>query len=100
LDELLKLPGAIGNTGKSSFPLFDEQILKILIAGGIPGPEAYATVKAIKKKKIEKVLAEKEKFKHGFDEKLMREDGATAEEAGETVEKIWTIIENAASYMF
>ena len=99
LDELLKLPGATGSTGQSSFLLFDEQILRILIAGGIPGPEAYATIKAIKKKKKEKISAEKEKFKNGFGEKLLQE-GATAEDAEDIVEKIWTIIENAASYMF
>ena len=99
LDELLKLPGATGATGESSFLLFDEQILRILIAGGIPGPEAYATIKAIKKKKQDKVSAEKEKFKTGFGAKLMQE-GATAADADDVVEKIWTIIENAASYMF
>lgn len=31
-----------------SFLMFDEQILTILKAAGIPGPEAYATTKAIK----------------------------------------------------
>ena len=99
LDELLTLPGATGNTGDSSFLLFDEQILRILIAGGIPGPEAYATIKAIKKKKHEKVAAEKEKFKTGFGAKLI-DEGASIDEATDAVEKIWTIIENAASYMF
>ena len=99
LDALLKLPGATGATGESSFLLFDEQILRIMIAGGIPGPEAYATIKAIKKKKHEKVAAEKEKFKNGFGAMLMNE-GASVAEADDVVEKIWTIIENAASYMF
>ena len=74
--------------------------MKILIAGGIPGPEAYSTVKHIKKKHRDKVLEEKEKFREGFSRKLINEDGATAEEAEETVDQIWTIIENAASYMF
>lgn len=45
LDELLKINGMTGATAGSSFLLFDEQILKILIAGGIPGAEAYATIK-------------------------------------------------------
>lgn len=99
LDSLLRLPGATGSTGQSSFLLFDEQILRILIAGGIPGPEAYATVKAIKKKKHDKVAAEKDKFKSGFGAQLINE-GASIAEADDVVEKIWTIIENAASYMF
>lgn len=45
LDNLLKIDGMTGNSASSSFLLFDEQILRILIAGGIPGPEAYATIK-------------------------------------------------------
>lgn len=83
-----------------SFLMFDEQILTILKAAGIPGPEAYATTKAIKKKKTEKVLAEKEKFKTGFTKVLQENEGASEEKAHEVVEQIWTIIENAASYMF
>ena len=45
LDDLLKIDGMTGTSAGSSFLLFDEQILKILIAGGIPGAEAYATIK-------------------------------------------------------
>lgn len=100
LDELLKLPGATGATGTSSLLLFDEQILRILIAGGIPGDKAYATIKAIKKKKQDKILAAKEEFRTGFKKKLVEEDGVSQKDAEDTVEKIWTIIENAASYMF
>ena len=69
-------------------------------AAGIPGPEAYSTIKAIKKKKTEKVLAEKEKFKTGFTKVLQESEGASEEKAHEVVEQIWTIIENAANYMF
>ena len=83
-----------------SFLIYDEQILKILKTAGIPGPEAYATVKAIKKKKTEKVLAEKEKFKTGFTKVLQETEGASEKKAHEVVEQIWTIIENAANYMF
>lgn len=45
LDDLLKIDGMTGTSAGSSFLLFDEQILRILIAGGIPGAEAYATIK-------------------------------------------------------
>ena len=58
LDNLLKTKAI-----PDSFLEFDEQILVILKAAGIPGPEAYATLKAIKKKKADKIAAEKEKFK-------------------------------------
>ena len=42
LDKLLKTEAI-----PDSFLEFDEQILVILKAAGIPGPEAYATIKAI-----------------------------------------------------
>ncbi len=95
LDNLLKTKAI-----PDSFLEFDEQILQILKAAGIPGPEAYATTKAIKKKKVEKVAAEKEKFKAGFTTLLMETEGASEKKAHEVVEQIWTIIENAANYMF
>jgi len=95
LDRLLKTDAI-----PDSFLLYDEQILQILKAAGIPGPEAYATTKAIKKKKIDKVLAAKDKFKTGFTKYLQETENATTEKASEVVEEVWTIIENAASYMF
>ncbi len=95
LDNLLKTKAI-----PDSFLEFDEQILVILKAAGIPGPEAYATLKAIKKKKAEKIAAEKEKFKSGFTKVLQETEGASEEKAHEVVEQIWTIIENAANYMF
>lgn len=45
LDELLRIDGMTGNSATSSFLLFDEQILRLMIAGGIPAAEAYATIK-------------------------------------------------------
>ena len=83
-----------------SFLMYDEQILKILKAAGIPGPKAYATTKAIKKKKTDKVLAAKEEFKEGFTKVLQEQEGASEDKAHEVVEKIWRIIEDAANYMF
>ena len=83
-----------------SFLIYDEQILQILKAAGIPGPKAYATTKAIKKKKTDKVLAAKEDFKVGFTKYLKETENASEEKANQVVEQIWTIIENAANYMF
>lgn len=83
-----------------SFLLYDEQILRILKAAGIPGAKAYATTKAIKKKKTDKVLAAKEDFKQGFTKLLQETEGATEEKAHQVVEQIWKIIEDAANYMF
>lgn len=95
LDNLLKTKAI-----PDSFLEFDEQILQILKAAGIPGPEAYATTKAIKKKKADKVAKEKVKFKEGFTKVLQETEGASEKKAHEVVEQIWTIIENAANYMF
>ncbi len=77
-----------------------EQILHILQAGGIPASDAYACVKAIKKKKAAKVASYRERFEPGFTAYLKETEGASDDEAAEIVEKIWTIINDAASYMF
>lgn len=83
-----------------SFLEFDEQILVILKAAGIPGPEAYGITKSIKKKKVEKVLAAKEKFKTGFIKYLKETENASDKQANEVVEEVWKIINDAANYMF
>ena len=95
LDKLLKTDAI-----PDSFLLYDEQILQILKAAGIPGPDAYACTKSIKKKRYDKVLSYKEKFKTGFTQYLKETENASEEKASEVVEEVWTIIENAASYMF
>lgn len=100
LDELLKIDGMTGTSADSAFLLYDEQILKLLKAGGIPGPEAYATIKHIKKKHVAQVLAEKEKFKDGFSKYLKETENASEELAQDVVEKIWKIIEDSSSYLF
>lgn len=83
-----------------SFLLYDEQILKILQAAGIPAADAYACTKAIKKKKAEKVASYKQWFKEGFTKYLQETEGSDEAKAHKVVEQVWTIIENAANYMF
>ena len=80
-----------------SFLLYDEQILRILKAAGIPGADAYACTKAIKKKKADKVASFKERFKEGFTKVLQEKEGASEDKAHKTVEQIWRIIEDAAN---
>ena len=84
----------------SSFLMYDEQILTILQAAGISAADAYVCCKAIKKKKAAKVASFKERFKEGFTKTLQEKENATEQEAADIVEKIWTIINDAASYMF
>lgn len=100
LDELLRIDGMTGNSAISSFLLFDEQILKLMIAGGIPAAEAYATIKHIKKKHREQVLAEKEKFLAGFSAYLQEKENADPSLATDVSEKVWKIIEDSSSYLF
>lgn len=95
LDNLLKTKAI-----PDSFLEYDEQLLVILKAAGIPGPDAYAAIKAIKKKKADKVASYKERFKEGFAKYLMETENASPEKAQEVVGQIWTIMENAANYLF
>ncbi len=75
----------------SSFIIYQEQIMKTLQCAGFTAPESYAAIKAISKKKAEKVLKLKEQFLEGFF--AMTFDSAAAE-------KVWQIIEDATSYLF
>ncbi len=75
----------------SSFIIFQEQIMKILQSAGFTAPDSYAAIKAISKKKAEKVLKLKEQFMEGFT-RLTGDPAAT--------EKVWTIINDATSYLF
>lgn len=100
LDELLRIDGMTGVSADCSYLLYDEQILRILIAGGIDGAKAYATIKHIKKKHQDKVLEVKAEFKSGFTKYLKEKENATEAQASEVVEKIWKIIEDSSSYLF
>lgn len=95
LDKLLKTKEI-----PDSFLMYDEQILQILKASYIPGPDAYACTKAIKKKKAEKVASYKLRFKDGFTKYLKETENASEQKAHEVVEQVWKICEDAAQYMF
>ena len=83
-----------------SFLMYDEQVLSILIAAKIPAADAYICLKAIKKKKADKVAPFKQRFKEGFSEHLQKEEGKTEEEANKVCDQIWRIIEDSSSYLF
>lgn len=71
-----------------------------MIAGGIPAAEAYATIKHIKKKHRDQVLAEKEKFLAGFSAYLQEKENADLSLATDVSERVWKIIEDSSSYLF
>ena len=83
----------------SSFLLYDEQVLTVLIAAGIPAADAYVCLKAIKKKKAEKVAPFKALFKDGFSKRL-QDEGKSKDEAEKVCDQILTILEDSASYLF
>ena len=100
LDKLLKLEGACGETGESSYLIYDENILRCLRFAGIPGPEAYKAIKSIKKKRRNDVIAVKEKFKEGFVKYLVESEHVNEKLADDTTERAWKVIEDSANYIF
>lgn len=100
MDKLLALDGATGVTGQSSFIFYDEQLMVLSQAAGIPPADAYALTKAIKKKKHDKVAAFKERFVPGFISYLKEKENADDNLAEKTANDVWTVILNSASYLF
>lgn len=100
MDELLKMNGATGVTGESSFLFFDEDILTLAEAAGIDPGDAVTLIKSIKKKKHSKVAAYEEQFVPGFIEYLKNKENVEAELAEKTAHDVWTVIMNSASYLF
>lgn len=83
-----------------SLLIFQEQVMQVLQAAGIHPSEAYNCIKAISKKKPEKIASYKDEFLTGFTKYIVDNDGTTEEEALEASETVWGIIEDNASYSF
>lgn len=100
MDKLLRLDGATGVTGQSAFLFYDEQVMTLAKSAGIPPADANALIKAIKKKKLDKVAAYKDRFIPGFVHYLEEEQNVSGELAEKTAGDVWTVILNSASYLF
>ena len=83
----------------NSFLTFQEQVMTILQHGGFTAPESYAAIKAISKKKYEKIYAMKEKFSEHFAQ-FLTDSGVEPSSVAETTDKVWTIINDSAQYLF
>ena len=94
-DDLIQTPEM-----PNSFVLYQEQEMAALNYAGIPMADCYTAIKNIAKKRVEKVLAYKEKFMTGFQKAMIEHDGASEAEAIETTQKLWQIMEDSASYSF
>lgn len=91
----------IQDTGlESSFILYQETIMAVLSFAGFAQDKTYDIIKAISKKRKEKIEAIKPVFIKNFKEKIIEQDNMSEKEAQENVEKIWTIIENSSQYGF
>ena len=65
---------------------------------GILMSECYTAIKNIAKKRVDKVLAYKEKFIKGFSDSIVKDDGKTPKEAEELSNKLWQIVEDSRKY--
>lgn len=85
---------------KSSFVLYQEQVMATLNYAGIPMSECYAAIKNISKKRVEKVLALKTTFNEGFSKVLKSNENLSARDASDTSDVVWKIIEDSSGYSF
>lgn len=85
---------------KNSFVLYQEQTMATLAYAGFPSDETYGIIKAISKKKPDVVKPLKERFLHGFSEKIMEKESVSRDEAVEMSERVWKIIEDSSGYGF
>lgn len=83
-----------------SFIFFQEQIMRVMNYAGIPMDRTYEIIKAISKKKPEKVLKYKEIFLKGFADILIKDENKSTEEAKELSATIWKIVEDFCFYGF
>lgn len=84
----------------SSFLLYQEQEMAALNYAGIDMSDCYTAIKNIAKKRVDKVLAYKEKFITGFTKAMKENEGKSDEEADKMSHQLWQIIEDSASYSF
>lgn len=83
-----------------SFILYQEQTMNTLNYAGFPIDECYGIIKAIAKKHPEKVKPLKERFINGFKEKIIQDEGISADKAEEDSAKVWQIISDSCGYGF
>ena len=100
MDKLLRLDGATGVTGESSFLFYDEQIMQLAEAAGIAPEDTNALIKHIKKKHHDDVAKYKEDFIPGFKKYLTQTEHVDEKHAEKTADDVWTVILNSASYLF
>jgi len=82
------------------FMIFQEQTMKVLNYAGFPMDECYGLIKAISKKKPEKVKAIKDDFIKNFCKQIQEDNGLDFEIAQNNSEKVWTVVNDNSGYAF
>lgn len=85
---------------KSSWLLYQEQIMKILSFAGFPMDSTYNVIKAISKKRIDKITKIKPQFIEGFKKRVLEDDGVDEHTAEQSAITAWHIIEDSSAYTF
>jgi DNA polymerase III alpha subunit len=83
----------------NSFLLYQEMVMTALSYAGISLSEGYTVIKAISKKRVEKILSYKDRFVAGFSERL-KAGGTEQDEAADISNRLWQIIEDSSQYSF
>jgi DNA polymerase III alpha subunit len=83
-----------------SYMLYQENAMQVMAYAGIPVSQTYEIVKNIAKKRVDKVLKNKEVFISGMTKRLMKEEGRDKEEAESVANQTWQIIEDSSRYSF
>ncbi len=85
----------------NSFILFQEQLMQTFNFAGFPITECYSIIKAVAKKKPEKLKVLKEEFNIGFAKKIKEvQPELTNEQVESYCNKVWQIAEDSANYSF
>lgn len=84
----------------ASWVLYQESLMAVLAFADFPISETYDIIKAISKKRADKIKSVKEKFETNFKKKIMSSDGLTESDAIIATDKVWQIINDSCSYSF
>lgn len=91
----------IRDTGVSaSWILYQETIMAVLGFAGFEQDKTYDIIKAISKKRKDKIDSIKPKFVQNFKHEIIKNDGMSEEEASKSAEMVWQVIENSSQYGF
>ena len=83
-----------------SYMLYQENAMAVMSFAGIPISQTYEIVKAIAKKRYDKVLKNKEQFVKGMTKRLMELEGLSKPAAEQIAAQTWQIIEDSSRYSF